>query len=78
MDNNNRSCSTGGCGSKGLCPGVAMFVAYLVGFGLTGLTGSTLLGFAVGVPLFVLLVLGLPHLQGSEVQPVRVKGGLRD
>jgi len=60
MTNKNTSCSTGGCGGKGLCPGVALLLAYLAGFGLAELTGSTLLGFLIGVPLFIVLVLGLP------------------
>lgn len=53
-------CSTGGCGGNGLCPGVALLLAYLAGFGLAELTGSPPLGFLVGVPLFIVLVLGLP------------------
>ena len=61
MTHQNTNCSTGGCGSKGLCPGVALLLAYLAGFGLAELTGSTLLGFLVGLPLFIVLVLGLPR-----------------
>ena len=61
MKTQNTSCSTGACGGKGLCPGVALLLAYLVGFGLAELTGITLLGFLVGLPLFIVLTLGLPR-----------------
>ncbi|MFQ3271316.1 MAG: hypothetical protein ACI9A1_001639 [Lentimonas sp.] len=53
-----------GCGKA--CLGVAMLVAYLVGFGLAEVTGSTLLGFLVGAPLFLLLVLGLPAKKSAQ------------
>jgi hypothetical protein len=43
-----------------------MLVAYLVGFGLAEVTGSTLLGFLVGAPLFLLLVLGLPAKKSAQ------------
>ncbi|MEZ7843398.1 MAG: hypothetical protein QMB33_04835 [Opitutales bacterium] len=65
MTHQNTNCSTGGCGSKGLCPGVALLLAYLAGFGLAELTGSTLLGFLVGLPLFIVLVLGLPRKRAA-------------
>jgi hypothetical protein len=63
MNTQNTSCSTGGCGGKGLCPGIALLLAYLVGFGLAELTGSTLLGF--GLPLFIVLVIGLPRKRAA-------------
>ena len=66
MTHQNTNCSSGGCGSKGLCPGVALLLAYLAGFGLAELTGSTLLGFLVGLPLFIVLVLGLPRKRAAE------------
>jgi len=65
MTHQNANCSTGGCGSKGLCPGVALLLAYLSGLGLAELTGSTLLGFLVGLPLFIVLVLGLPRKRAA-------------
>ena len=65
MTYQNTNCSTGGCGSKGLCPGVALLLAYLAGFGLAELTGSTLLGFLVGLPLFIVLVIGLPRKRAA-------------
>ena len=65
MTHQNANCSTGGCGSKGLCPGVALLLAYLAGLGLAELTGSTLLGFLVGLPLFIVLVLGLPRKRAA-------------
>ena len=65
MTHQNTNCPTGGCGSKGLCPGVALLLAYLAGFGLAELTGSTLLGFLVSLPLFIVLVLGLPRKRAA-------------
>jgi hypothetical protein len=65
MKTQNTSCSTGGYGSKGLCPGIALLLAYLVGFGLAELTGITLLGFLVGLPLFIVLVIGLPRKRAA-------------
>ena len=65
MTHQNTNCSTGGCSSKGLCPGVALLLAYLAGFGLAELTGSTLLGFLVGLPLFIVLVLGRPRKRAA-------------
>jgi len=65
MTHQNTNCSTGGCGSKGLCPGVALLLAYLAGFGLAELTGSTLLSFLVGLPLFIVLVIGLPRKRAA-------------
>ena len=65
MTHQNTNCSTGGCGSKGLCPGVALLLAYLAGFGLAELTEITLLGFLVGLPLFIVLVLGLPRKRAA-------------
>jgi hypothetical protein len=68
MTHQNTNCSSGGCGSKGLCPGVALLLAYLAGFGLAELTGSTLLGFLVGLPLFIVLVLGLPRKRAAACE----------
>ena len=65
MTHQNTNCSSGGCGSKGLCPGIALLLAYLAGFGLAELTGSTLLGFLVGLPLFIVLVIGLPRKRAA-------------
>jgi hypothetical protein len=52
------SCPTGGCGGPGLCPGVALLLAYAVGSGITLLTGIQWLGWAVGIPLAVILITG--------------------
>ncbi|MBT4757394.1 MAG: hypothetical protein HOO08_03270 [Opitutae bacterium] len=65
MTHQNTNCSSGGCGSKGLCPGVSLLLAYIAGFGLAELTGSTLLGFLVGLPLFIVLVIGLPRKRAA-------------
>lgn len=52
------SCTTGPCGGPGLCPGIALFIAYAVGGGLAALTGIYWLGWAVGVPLALILITG--------------------
>jgi hypothetical protein len=52
------TCPTGSCGGPGLCPGIALFIAYAVGAGLTLLTGIHWLGWAVGVPLALILITG--------------------
>jgi hypothetical protein len=53
-----KSCPTGGCGGPGLCPGIALMIAYLVGGSIVFLTGLTWLGWAVGVPLGIVLITG--------------------
>ena len=53
-----KSCAMGGCGGPGLCPGIALFIAYAVGAGLTFLTGLVWLGWLVGVPLAIVLITG--------------------
>jgi|GEM_PF-1573258 len=53
-----KNCSTGGCGGPGLCPGIALMLAYLVGAGIVWLTGLTWLGWAVGIPLAIVLLTG--------------------
>ena len=55
---NNESCATGGCGGPGLCPGVALFLAYVIGAGVTLLTGLTWLGWTVGIPIALILLTG--------------------
>lgn len=65
MAKENTACSTGGCGGNRLCPGIALLIAYLAGLGLTELTGSTVLGVVVGVPLCIALVLGLPRKRAA-------------
>ena len=54
----NDRCSTGGCGGPGLCPGVALLIAYVAGGGIALLTGIQWLGWAVGVPLALILITG--------------------
>jgi|GEM_PF-1181837 len=54
----NASCPTGGCGGPGLCPGIALLLAYLVGGGVTLLTGLHWFGWAVGLPLALILITG--------------------
>ena len=65
-----KSCATGSCGGPGICPGIALILAYAVGSGLVFLTGLTWLGWAVGVPLAIILITGawtrLPRKRKSE------------
>ena len=68
MTHQDTNCSTGGCGGKRLCPGIALLIAYLAGLGLTELTGSTVLGFVVGVLLCIALVLGLPRKRAATYE----------
>jgi len=56
--NHDKSCSVGGCGGPGLCPGIALLLAYAVGTGLSFLTGMAWLGWLVGVPLAIILITG--------------------
>lgn len=53
-----KSCATGGCGGPGLCPGVALLLAYALGAGITMLTGLNWLGWAVGIPVGLILITG--------------------
>ncbi len=52
------TCSDSSCGGSGLCPGIALFIAYAVGGGLALLTGLHWLGWAVGIPLALILITG--------------------
>jgi len=52
------SCRTGGCGGPGLCPGVAILLAYVLGAGIVLLTGLNWLGWAVGIPVGLILITG--------------------
>lgn len=58
LSNEPQSCSTGSCGGPGLCPGVALFLAYVLGGGITLLTGLTWLGWSIGVPTALILITG--------------------
>jgi membrane protein implicated in regulation of membrane protease activity len=58
VTSSDRSCTTGSCGGPGLCPGVALFIAYAVGAGLVLLTGLYWLGWAVALPLALILLAG--------------------
>lgn len=60
------SCPTGGCGGPGLCPGVALLLAYVAGSGLALLTGLQWLGWVVGIALAFILITGAWRFLGSE------------
>lgn len=53
-----KSCASGGCGGPGLCPGVAILLAYALGAGITLLTGLNWLGWTVGIPVGLILITG--------------------
>lgn len=53
-----KSCATGPCGGPGLCPGIALFIAWGAGIGIAALTGLTWLGWAIGIPLALILITG--------------------
>ncbi|MFK7852227.1 MAG: hypothetical protein AB8D78_14720 [Akkermansiaceae bacterium] len=61
------SCSTGSCGGQGLCPGIALLLAYGLGVGMSLLTGIDWLGWALGIPSAIFLITGawrfLPNKQ---------------
>lgn len=51
-------CSTGGCGGPGLCPGIALLLAYAAGTGIVYLSGLVWLGWLVGVVAALVLITG--------------------
>ncbi|MFU8848969.1 MAG: hypothetical protein ACNA77_09680 [Opitutales bacterium] len=54
-----KSCASGGgCGGPGLCPGVAILLAYLLGMGITFLSGLQWLGWVVGISVGLILITG--------------------
>lgn len=53
-----KSCTSGSCGGPGLCPGIALFIAWGAGIGIAALTGLPWLGWAVGIPLALILITG--------------------
>lgn len=50
--------ASGSCGGPGLCPGIALFIAFIVGSAITVLTGLEWLGWSIGVPLALILFTG--------------------
>ena len=53
-------CKTGGCGvSKGLCPGIALVIAYAVGAGVSYVTKQPALQFPIMIGLGAMLILGV-------------------
>lgn len=54
------TCSTGNssCGGPGLCPGIALLIAYAVGSSVTVITGLSWLGWTIGIPLGLGLITG--------------------
>ena len=53
------ACGPGGCGAPGVCPGQALLISLLAGYGLQGLTGLEWVLPAVTIAGTVLLVCGL-------------------
>lgn len=54
----NSQCTTGGCGGPGLCPGVALLLAYVVGSGIALLSGLPWLGWGGGITVALILITG--------------------
>lgn len=52
------SCTTASCGGPGLCPGIALFIAWGAGIGIVTLTGIAWLGWVVGMALALILITG--------------------
>ncbi len=48
----------GGCGGAGLCPGVAIMIAWGTALAVVALTGREWIGWAAGVPLALILITG--------------------
>lgn len=48
----------GGCGGPGLCPGIALLLAYGLGAAIHALTGWSWLGWTAGVAFGVFLLFG--------------------
>ncbi|MGJ8650298.1 MAG: hypothetical protein ACSHX4_08055 [Opitutaceae bacterium] len=55
------SCRTGSCGGPGLCPGIAILLAYVLGSSIALLTGLTWLGWVIGIPAAIILITGAWH-----------------
>lgn len=70
---NEKSCATGTCGGPGICPGIAIFIAWALGIGTTTLTGIAWLGWAIGIPLAFILLTGawrwLPGKRDATTPP---------
>ena len=41
-----------------MCPGIALLLSTIIGFGITEFSDSLLLGWLIGAPLFLALILG--------------------
>ncbi|MEN8662142.1 MAG: hypothetical protein ACN4GF_01405 [Lentimonas sp.] len=66
MDKNKTNCTSVGCGGTGICPGVALLISIMLGYGIEALSGSTLFASLIGVPLCIALILGWPQKQLSR------------
>lgn len=64
-----KSCPTGSCGGPGLCPGIALFIAWGAGIGITMLSGLEWLGWAVGIPLALILITGAWRWLPTKTRP---------
>lgn len=70
----NDSCASGGtdcssCGGPGICPGMALLIAYVVGSGTAILTGLEWLGWTVGVSLGLVLLTGAWRFLSRRKRP---------
>lgn len=64
-----RRCATGGCGGPGLCPGIALLLAYAVGGGTALLSGLPWLGWTVGIPTALILITGAWRFLPTRQKP---------
>lgn len=58
-DDPSKPSCVGGCGGPGLCPGIAIMIAWIVGAGVLLVTGQQWLAWAIGVPLALILITGV-------------------
>lgn len=51
--------SIGSCGGAGMCPGIALMIAFGAWVGLVELSGHSWIGWLAAVPLWLILVTGI-------------------
>lgn len=56
---NNQSCSMGGCGSGGVCPGMAIGIGMIVSTLLAAVLPYLWLSYGIGILITIFLILGI-------------------
>ncbi|MEO0794257.1 MAG: hypothetical protein AAFX93_03790 [Verrucomicrobiota bacterium] len=64
-----KSCTTGGCGGKGMCPGVALLIGFVAGVGVSKLLGVEWTTIPVAIVIALPLVFGV--YPGGGNWPIR-------